>query len=216
MIPLPPGYTRRVRELCTELGVLLIADEVAMGLGRTGTMFACNVEDVVPDFLCLGKGLSGGYLPLAATVTTEKVFASFEGTTFYHGHTFTANPLGCAAALASLELYEQNDLLADVRRKMNVLKDQLKSFWDLPWVGDIRSAGFFAAVELVRNRDTRDPFPPETRHAISEESRKRGLISRGLAHNALIFPALAMDDATLKRLCAILYESIEAVCSSMR
>src|SRR5205807_2688910 len=128
MITHPPGYLKRIARACRENGVLLIADEVAVGCGRTGTLFACEQEQVVPDFLCLAKGLTGGYLPLAATLTHDEVFAAFlgDGKTFFHGHTYTGNPLGAAVALANLELIESTGLLAKLPAKMEVLARHLK------------------------------------------------------------------------------------------
>src|SRR5205085_1646986 len=122
MLIQPPGFVRGVRELCDKYDVLMIADEVAVGFGRTGKMFACEHEDVSPDLMCLAKGITGGYLPLAATLATQKIFDAFlgepsEGKTFFHGHTYTGNPLACAAALASLDLFETSDLLLAVRKK---------------------------------------------------------------------------------------------------
>src|SRR6202044_1883236 len=122
MIVQPAGFLAAVRELATRYNVLLIADEVATGFGRTGKMFACEHENVQPDLLCVAKGLTGGYLPLAATLATQKIFDAFlgepwEGKTFFHGHTYTGNPLACAAALASLELFKRNDLIAAVQKK---------------------------------------------------------------------------------------------------
>ncbi len=212
MIPLPEGYLARVRALCDELDVYLIADEVAMGMGRTGRMFACDHEEVTPDFLCLGKGLSGGYLPLAATLTTEAVFDVFDDTTLYHGHTCAGNPLGWAAACATLELFESTGLLAELPRKVEFMQHQLERFAEMPMVGDIRSAGFFAGIELVRDRDTREPYPPEIKHQVTLEARKRGLISRGLVNTCVVMPALVMDDDTLVRLLDRLQEAIVAAC----
>ena len=146
MITAPPGYLRRVREITRACGVLLIADEVAVGLGRTGTLFACTQEDVVPDFLCLAKGLTGGYLPLAATLTTDQVFQTFlgapqEGRTFYHGHTYTGNPLGAVAALASLHLLQAGGVLDGLPAKVEQLRCRLERIAGLPCVGEVRSAG---------------------------------------------------------------------------
>src|SRR5213595_3836326 len=120
MLVHPEGYLRAVRSLCDQHGVFLICDEVAVGFGRTGKMFACEHEGVCPDLMCVAKGITGGYLPLAATFASQKIFDAFlgepwEGKTFYHGHTFTGNPLACAAALASLDLFASNDLLTHVR-----------------------------------------------------------------------------------------------------
>ena len=149
----PPGYLRRVRELTERHGVLLICDEVATGFGRTGTMFACEQERVAPDFLCLGKGLTGGYLPLAATLTTERVYEGFlgapeEGRTFFHGHTFTGNPLACAAALANLDAFEREGTLVRLQPKIRLLGELLGELARLPEVAEVRGRGFMAGIDL--------------------------------------------------------------------
>src|SRR5581483_7667273 len=152
MITAPEGYLRRVREATRRHEVLLIADEVAVGFGRTGTMFACSQEDVVPDFLCLAKGLTGGYLPLAATLTTDEVYNAFlgppeAGRAFYHGHTYTGNPLGAAVALANLDLL-QSGVMAALPGKVEVLRRHLRRFAELPCVGEVRQCGLIAGIEL--------------------------------------------------------------------
>src|SRR5688572_20571231 len=168
MIVHPDGFLRGVRELCTKYDVLLIADEVAVGFGRTGKMFACEHESVEPDLMCVAKGITGGYLPLAATFATQRIFDAFlgepwEGKTFFHGHTYTGNPLACAAALASLDLFEKNDLLADVRRKSDALAAMLAPLAHLPHVGDVRQKGFMVGIELVADKTTKQPFDPKRR-----------------------------------------------------
>ena len=157
MIVQPPGYLAEVRRLATQYEVLLICDEVATGFGRTGRMFASEHEGVEPDLLCVAKGLSGGYLPLAATFATQRIFDAFlgepwEGKTFFHGHTYTGNPLACAAALASLDLFEENDLLVAVQRKSIALAGMLEPLRDLPHVGDVRQKGFMVGIELVADK----------------------------------------------------------------
>ncbi|MHC5541974.1 adenosylmethionine--8-amino-7-oxononanoate transaminase, partial [Singulisphaera rosea] len=154
MIVHPPDYLRGLRELCTKHDVLLIADEVAVGFGRTGTLFACEQEGVTPDLLCLAKGLTGGYLPLAATLTTERVYSAFYGTiadgkTFYHGHTFGGNPLGAAVALANLQVFEDESTLEALEPKIARLTERLEEFRGLPHVGDARQRGLIAGIELV-------------------------------------------------------------------
>ena len=149
----PPGLPARVRELCDRHDVFLICDEVATGFGRTGTMFACEQERVAPDFLCLGKGLTGGYLPLAATLTTERVYDGFlgapeEGRTFFHGHTFTGNPLACAAALASLDAFEREDTLLRLQPKIRLLGELLAEVARLPEVAEVRGRGFMVGIDL--------------------------------------------------------------------
>src|SRR5262249_6597356 len=141
--------------------------EVAVGFGRTGTLFACTQEEANPDFLCLAKGLTGGYLPLAATLTTEEIFAAFlgrpeEGRTFFHGHTYTGNPLGAAVALASLERLEEV-VLPELPAKAEVLRRHLERLATFPCVGEVRQRGLLAGIELVRDRASKEPFPPERR-----------------------------------------------------
>ena len=168
MITAPEGYLRRVRDVTRRHNVLLIADEVAVGFGRTGSLFACAQEGVVPDLLCLAKGLTGGYLPLAATLTTDAIFTAFlgpasAGRTFYHGHTYTGNPLGAAVALASLDLLMASSGLSALPAKCERLGQQLARLRQLPHVGDVRQKGLLAGIELVRNRVTKQPFPAERR-----------------------------------------------------
>ena len=168
MIVQPPGYLAGVRRLCDEFQVLLICDEVATGFGRTGRMFAVEHEQVQPDLMAVAKGITGGYLPLAATLTTQRIFDAFlgephEGRTFYHGHTYTGNPLACAAALASLDLFQKNDLLNAASQRAEVLADLLDELSALPHVGDIRQKGLMIGIELVANRATREPFDPKLR-----------------------------------------------------
>ncbi|MFV0445341.1 MAG: adenosylmethionine--8-amino-7-oxononanoate transaminase, partial [Planctomycetaceae bacterium] len=164
----PSGYLQRVRELTREYGIPLIADEVAVGFGRTGTMFACEQEQVTPDVMCLAKGITGGYLPLAATLTTDAIYDAFlgdpaEGRTFFHGHTYTGNPLGCAAALASLELFDRNPVLENARRNAAQLAAGLAPLGDHPHVGEIRQRGIMVGIELVRDRQTGEAFPAARR-----------------------------------------------------
>ncbi len=168
MIVYPAACLRAITSLCRQHGVLVIFDEVATGFGRTGTMFACEQAGVVPDFLCLSKGITGGTLPLAATMTTEEVFAAFygpyeENRTFYHGHTFTGNPLATAAALANLEVFEQEDTLGRLQPVIRHLHRVVRRFRELKQVGDVRCLGTIAAIELVRDRRTREAFSFEER-----------------------------------------------------
>ncbi|MCA9088649.1 MAG: adenosylmethionine--8-amino-7-oxononanoate transaminase [Planctomycetaceae bacterium] len=214
----PPGYLRRVRELTQELGILLIADEVAVGFGRTGTMFACEQEQVVPDLMCVAKGITGGYLPLAATLATEEIYSAFlappaAGKTFFHGHTYTGNPLGCAAALASLQLFRDRDVLANIQRNAELLTRQLAVLKDHPQVAEVRQRGIMVGIELVRDRETLEPYPAEFRtgHQVTLAARERGLIIRPLGDVIVLMPAPAMPAALVQRLCDGAIESIEHV-----
>ena len=200
MIVHPEGFLRQVRQLANEHGVLLIADEVAVGFGRTGRMFACEHESVSPDLMCLAKGISGGYLPLAATLATEKIFNAFlgepwEGKTFFHGHTYTGNPLACAAALASLDLIEERDLIAAVNRKAAKLAKMLQELKPLKHVGEIRQKGFMVGIELLEDKATKKPFDPKLRMGaeVCRRIRKHGVILRPLGDVVVMMPALGME-----------------------
>jgi len=204
------GYLREVRELCDRYGVLLILDEVATGFGRTGRMFACQHERVAPDFLCLAKGITGGYLPLAATLATERVYEGFLGEfeelrTFFHGHTYTGNPLACAAALATLDLFEQERTLEALQPKIELLGELLEPVAASPAVDEVRRRGFMTGIELAG-------FPPEARigHQVTLEARRRGAIVRPLGDVVVLMPPLAISAADLTRLVAITAEAIDA------
>lgn len=214
MISAPPGYLRRVREVTAVHDVLLIADEVAVGFGRTGTMFACAQEGVTPDFLCLAKGLTGGYLPMAATLTNDEIFAAFlgrpeEGKTFYHGHTYTGNPLGAAVALANLDLLEQR-VLPELPAKIDRLRQHLDLIAQLPVVGDVRQRGLLAGIELVADRSSRRPFPAGLRvgGGVCGLARQHGVLLRPLGDVLVVMPPLAIDLPLLDRLCNVLYQCI--------
>jgi len=210
MLVHPEGYLREVRELCNRYGVLLILDEVATGFGRTGRMFACQHEHVAPDFLCLAKGITGGYLPLAATLATERVYEGFLGEfeelrTFFHGHTYTGNPLACAAALATLDLFEQERTLEALQPKIELLGELLEPLAASSAVGEVRRRGFMTGIELAG-------FPPEARigHQVTREARRRGAIVRPLGDVVVLMPPLAISAADLTRLVAITAEAIDA------
>jgi len=214
----PPGYLKRVRDLCTEYGVLMIADEVAVGFGKTGKMFACEQEGVTPDILCLGKGLSGGYLPLAATVTTEEIYRGFLGRfedskTFFHGHTYTGNPLGCAAAVANLDIFAEERVVDGLAEKIERLTRGLQPISTLSHVGEIRQRGFMVGIELVADRATKALYPPAERigNRVILEARKRGLIIRPLGDVIVLMPPLCISNEEIDRLCAITHDSIRAV-----
>jgi len=212
----PTGYLARMRATCDRLGLLLIADEVAVGFGRTGSLFACSQEQVVPDLLCLAKGLSAGYLPLAATLATEDVFEAFLGPhdahrTFFHGHTYTGNPLGCAAALASLDLLEQE--MAELPVKLSLLSALLEErVAPLASVGEIRHKGCMVGIELVQDRERRRPYPPAWRmgHRVVLEARKQGVIIRPLGDVVVLMPPLAMSEQELDLLVQVTAQAIMA------
>ncbi|MEX0874071.1 MAG: adenosylmethionine--8-amino-7-oxononanoate transaminase [Actinomycetota bacterium] len=218
MLTAPPGYLRKVRELCDRYDVLLICDEVATGAGRTGTFFACEQEDVAPDIIVAGKGLSGGYLPIAATMTTQAVFDAFlapyaEFHTFFHGHTYTGNALTCAAALANLALMEERDTVGGVREREAVLAKLLDPLRDHPHVAEIRQRGMMIGIELVRDRATTRAYEPEERtgHRVIGEARKNGVIIRPLGDVIVLMPPLATPIAELERLVSVTAGAIDAV-----
>ena len=218
MLVHPTGYLARIRELTREHGVLLIADEVAVGFGRTGTMFACEQEGVSPDILCLAKGITGGYLPLAATLATDEIYNAFlgepsEGKTFFHGHTYTGNPLGCAAALASLRLFNERRVLENVRSNTGRLQERLASLKDCPYVAEVRQKGVMVGIELVRDRETLAPFPAARRmgHQVTLAARKRGVIIRPLGDVVVLMPAPAMPAELIDQLCDVAIEAIREV-----
>ncbi len=200
IIVYPAEYLKEVFSLCRENGVHLIFDEVATGFGRTGTMFAMEQAGVVPDFLCLSKGLTGGYLPLAATLVTDEIYNAFyadysEGRTFFHGHTFTANPLGCAAALGSARVFSDEHVLSRLPGRIAALQKGKNNMTDLPFVGDIRGTGMAAAFELVRNRQTKEPFDPDLRVGwqVYLQGLENGLILRPLGDVIYLFPPLCTE-----------------------
>ncbi|MFM8363698.1 MAG: aminotransferase class III-fold pyridoxal phosphate-dependent enzyme, partial [Verrucomicrobiota bacterium] len=180
---------------CDAAGVFLILDEVMTGFGRTGKMFACQHEDVVPDFLCLAKGLSGGYLPLAATLTTERVFEAFLGRyeeqkTFYYGHSYSGNPLGCAAALASLEVFESEKTLVALQPKIALLADQLAELKKLPVVHEVRQCGFIAGIELRQPDGTPFDWTQRTGAKVCLAAREHGLLTRPVLDTIVFMPPL--------------------------
>ncbi len=217
MITQPPGFLTGLRHLCDKHGILLVADEVMTGFGRTGRMFACEHEGVTPDLMAVSKGLTGGYLPLAATLATEKIYRGFLGEakdrrTFYHGHTYTGNPLACAAALASLGIFRREKLLEKVRERTHLLGNLLQDFYLLERVGEVRQCGLIAGIELVADPKTKAPFPLEERrgHRVALEARKRGAILRPLGDVVVLMPPLSITPAELRRLVSISVDSVKA------
>ena len=219
MWPHPPDYLRALREATTEAGVLLICDEVATGFGRTGTMFACEQAGVAPDLLCVAKGITGGYLPLAATLATERIHDAFlgppaAGRTFYHGHTYTGNPLGCAAALANLDLFARDRTLdrlgPKIARLERLLADEVAP---LPPVADVRQCGVMVGIELAADAAERRPYPPADRMGarVTVEARRRGVIVRPLGDVVVLMPPLSITGAEIDRLVTIVRDAIAAV-----
>lgn len=215
MLTHPHGFLDGVRKITRNNDVLLIVDEVATGLGRTGKLFACEHENVAPDLLCMGKGLTGGYLPVAATMATQEIFDAFcgrldESKTFYHGHTFTGNALGCSAAVAGIDLIFQSGLLDTLDKKVKLIENRLSELSDHPHVGDIRQCGMMVGIELVYDREKKRPFESilRTGAAVCKLARRHGLIIRPLGDVITLMPAPAMDIQTLDRMMTAVVTSI--------
>jgi len=212
----PPGYLAAVRKLCDRHGVLLIADEVATGFGRTGTMFACEQEDVSPDLLCLAKGITGGYLPLAATLATEAIYEGFLGApeeerTFFHGHTYTGNPLACAAALANLDVFEDERTIERLQPKLALLGERLGAIEAMPQVAEVRWRGFMIGIDLgAHERSLR------IGHRVTLAARERGAIVRPLGDTIVLVPPLSISADELECLLEVVVEAIDAACPALR
>jgi adenosylmethionine-8-amino-7-oxononanoate aminotransferase len=210
MLVHPEGYLRTVRELCDRFGALLICDEVATGFGRTGRMFACEHEDVAPDLMCVAKGITGGYLPLAATLATERIYEGFLGRheefrTFFHGHTYTGNPLACAAALATLDVFREERTIERLQGKVAMLAELLEPIAAHPMVREVRRCGFMVGIELCEH-----PLPVRIGHRVTVEARKRGAIVRPLGDVVVLMPPLSISREDLTRLVEITAEAIDA------
>lgn len=215
MLLWPDGYLRRLRESADRYEIPLIADEVATGFGRTGTLFACNHEGVSPDLMALAKGITGGYLPLAATLSTEKIYQAFYGDyeeekTFFHGHTYTGNALGCAAALANLELFDSRRTVELLGPKIRYMAERLNKLHELHHVGDVRQCGFMVGIELVEDKETKRSYPAELRmgRRVILEARKRGLIIRPLGDVVVLMPPLCVGIEELEAIISITTDSI--------
>ncbi|HUL00502.1 MAG TPA: adenosylmethionine--8-amino-7-oxononanoate transaminase, partial [Nitrospirota bacterium] len=218
MLMQPSGYLARIKKLCTKYNILMIADEVATGFGRTGTLFACEHEGVVPDIMCVAKGLTGGYLPLAATLTTEDIYQRFLGEyqefkTFFHGHTYTGNPLACAVAIANLDLFQKEKLLSKLQKKIALLSRELEPFKKLKHVGEVRQKGFMVGIELVQDKLTKTPYPLEEKVGVQVtlECRRKGLIIRPLGNVIVLMPPLSLTRSELKQMVHIIYSSVRRI-----
>lgn len=215
----PAEYVRALSEICRRRGILFILDEVATGFGRTGKMFASEHAAVTPDILCLAKGITGGYLPLAATLTREEIFSAFLGEykefkTFFHGHTYTGNPLGCAVAMANLDLFERENILENMQPRIAYLRRRLwEEFLPLAHVSDVRQWGYMAGIELVADKAARKNYPPEARigHKVILEARKRSVLIRPLGDVIVLMPPLSIGDEEWSALLDVVYDSIVAV-----
>ncbi len=218
MLIAPQGFLKELAALAKRWETLLIVDEVMTGFGRTGKMWACEHEDVTPDLLCTAKGLAGGYLPLAATLTTDEIYNAFLGEyrdlkTFFHGHTFTGNPLACAVALENIAIFERENLLSQLQSTIEHFRNRLQEFYKLPHVGDVRVCGFAAGVELMKNSDTCTPYPFAEKVGIRvcKEALTRGAILRPLVNTIVLMPPLQISISELDTLLDIAYSSIEIV-----
>jgi len=221
MIVWPSGYLTRIRELCDRYGVLLIADEVLTGFGRTGKMFACQHEKVTPDMMAVAKGLTGGYLPLAATLVTQNIYDAFIGEyedfkTFFHGHSYTGNQLGCAVALATLDIFEKEKVLSKLGKKIAQLKSVFRTLKLNPHVGDIRQIGLIVAIELVKDKRSKAPYALKDRmgFSVADEAKNRGMLIRPLGNVVVLLPPLSVNRTILKKMANILRKSIEAATST--
>lgn len=216
----PSGMLKRIREWCDENEVFLILDEVMTGFGRTGRMFACQHEDVIPDFLCLAKGITGGYMPLAATLTTEKVFEAFLGKyeelkTFFYGHSYCANPLGCAAALGSLKVFEEEGVLESLPAKISTLKNSLaKEATRVPHWGEIRQVGLIAGIDLIDEKDGSElDWRLQTGARVCRLARRYGLLTRPVRDTLTLMPPLCSSEEQIREMVFALAEATNGLLS---
>lgn len=218
MLVSPKGFLKELAALVKKWETLLIVDEVMTGLGRTGKMWACEHENVTPDLLCSAKGLAAGYLPLAATLTTDEIYNAFLGEyrdlkTFFHGHTFTGNPLACAVALENIAIFERENLLDRLQITINHFNKRLLEFYTLPHVGDVRVCGMAAGIELMKNSETNTPYPFEEKVGIRvcKAALAQGIILRPLVNTIVLMPPLQISISELDSLLDITYHAISEV-----
>ena len=217
---MPPGYLKGLESLCREYDVFLIVDEVATGFGRTGKMFAVEHENVQPDIMTIAKGITGGYLPIAATLTSERIYNAFyadysEMKTFFHGHSYTGNQLGCAAALANLDIFVRENLVEEAAKKSAYVREKLEQIAALPHVGDIRQLGLICGIELVENKESKIAFQATDRVAYKAtlRMRKKGLLTRPLGDVIVFMPPLAASYSELDEMLSIMKSVIEEISS---
>jgi adenosylmethionine-8-amino-7-oxononanoate aminotransferase len=219
ILPFPKGYLKEVERICKEYNILMIVDEVATGFGKTGEMFASIKEGINPDIMALGKGITGGYLPLAATLTTDEIFNAFlgefgEAKHFYHGHTYTGNPIACNVAIANIDLFEEEKTLENVKKSIKILEERLPEFLDLNHVIDVRNYGLMAGVELIKDKKNKEPYHYGERvgFKVAKAMIKRGIWVRPLGDVMVIMPPLSIKEEELNYFLDSLKESIVEVC----
>jgi adenosylmethionine-8-amino-7-oxononanoate aminotransferase len=218
MITAPKGYLSKARELCDKYNILMLTDEVAVGFGRTGKMFACEHEGVSPDIMTVAKGISGGYLPISATLTTDEIYNAFyddyaSQKTFFHGHSFTGNPLAAAVSLANIDLFEKEEIIKKLQDKIKLAQNKLESFKELKHVGDIRQQGLMVGIELVKDKKSKEEYPWEQRKGVKVcmVAREKGMIIRPLGNVVVFMPPLCSTKEELTEMLEIIYESIVEV-----
>ncbi len=211
-------YLKRLREACDQYGVHLIADEIAVGFGRTGTMFACEQAGITPDFLCIGKGLTGGYLPLSACLTTDPIYQAFYDDyatlqAFLHSHSYTGNALACAAALATLDIFREENIIDCNKRLAVLLGSENEAIKDHPHVAEVRQTGMILAIEMVKNRKSREPYPWQERRglAVYREALQRGVLLRPLGDIIYMMPPYVIDEDGIRLMSTVAHECIETV-----
>jgi adenosylmethionine---8-amino-7-oxononanoate aminotransferase len=216
MIVSPPGYIEQVREYCDKYDVIMILDEVATGFGRTGRMFACEHENITPDIMVLGKGMTGGYLPLSATIVTQKIYDAFLGEydefkTFFHGHSYSGNPISCAAALGNLEVFRKNNTLENLRGKIEFLERELQEFKGLEHVGDVRNKGLMVGIELVEDKETKTSYPLNAKMGwkVAGLAEQEGVLIRPLGNVVVLMPPIGISIKDLKKLLDVTYRAIK-------
>ncbi|RZD15818.1 MAG: adenosylmethionine--8-amino-7-oxononanoate transaminase [Candidatus Acididesulfobacter guangdongensis] len=218
MITMPAGYMKKIEKACRDNEVLLIVDEVATGFGRTGKMFACEHEDINPDAMCIAKGITGGYLPLAATLFSKEIYEGFianfeDNKTFFHGHTYTGNQLASASAIKSLELFKKNNIINANAPKVEYFSKKLKEFCGLEHVGEVRTIGLMAGIELVSDKKSKEPYPQKDKigHKVILKARERGVIIRPLGDIIVVLPPLVIEKNEIDELLGVVYDSIKSV-----
>ncbi len=221
MIVSPEGYLKKIREYCDKYDVLLILDEVATGFGRTGKMFACQHEDVTPDILVLGKGMTGGYLPLSATITNQKVYDAFLGDyeeykTFFHGHSYAGNPISCAASIANIEVFEKNNTLTELKYKVEYFENELKEFSGLEHVGNVRNKGLMAGIELVEDKKSKKPYEAGLKMGwnVADKAMENEVMLRPLGNVVVLMPPIGNPMEDLKKLMKVTFRSIKEATES--